>query len=604
MKEDIRTTWSAAIQMVLPAIPVILLTIVVFAWFLPGYKDLLVNERKQQIRSHVKTLFSILDVARAQIERAGIDPETGKQQAIDLIKNLKVGPEGEDYFWVHSTDGTMIFHPNLPELNNQQLLEIEDKNGVRLFAEMNAKVAEKGWGYVRYFWQKNDQVGVIEEKISYVEEYEPWGWVVGTGIYIKDLNEEIQAIAFKFVLAGLVVIAITTLTIGYLVFHTVKSRKRHEVLRRDKDRLNLMYEELFQFSNDALILLSAEKPEILKVNRRALELFEVENEEAVLGTSPNLFCPETQPDGRVSGRTMDLFFASIARSRKPRMAQWQFVSNHGTRFTGQVSASVHEMGGESLLLMSIRDISEMTKYQKSLEEMQINLENRLQDIEHLNQDLIAFDYSVNNALLTPIRHITGYADILREEAGDSLDTKSAQHLNKLVESTQKLHTMVRNLRQLSKATQHKISFSTINLSSIVRTEIDKLRSQSSAIDIDVTCCCEISVSGDHELTQMLISQILDTLIAYSSNEKISLRLDASYENGIAEVRIVDDQWKFDAGMAKDIFLPFRVYQYSSDRSGPVLGLSTAAKIVQRHGGKIHADKTESGGTAIVFTYPA
>ena len=106
---------------------------------------------------------------------------------------MRWGDEGKDYFWITDTHPTMIMHPYLPELDGQDLTTYKDKAGKHLFVEMVDEVETDGSGFVEYYWQYKDDPSRIVPKLSYVQEFKPWQWVVGTGIYVDDVDAAIAS---------------------------------------------------------------------------------------------------------------------------------------------------------------------------------------------------------------------------------------------------------------------------------------------------------------------------------------------------------------------------------------------------------------------------
>lgn len=125
------------------------------------------------------------------------DRESRQQRALKLVKSIRYGPEGKDYFWINDTFPRMIMHPMKPALDGQDLANNTDPNGKKLFVEMAEVVKEKGAGFVTYIWplpgsDKNSP------KLSYVQIYEPWGWIIGTGVYLDHKNQALLDRADNF----------------------------------------------------------------------------------------------------------------------------------------------------------------------------------------------------------------------------------------------------------------------------------------------------------------------------------------------------------------------------------------------------------------------
>ncbi len=123
------------------------------------------------------------------LEQAGtLSREAAQEGARLAIKDLRYG--GTEYFWVHDLSGQMIMHPAKPELDGKPVGDLQDPNGVYLFREMNAVVRQGGAGFVSYAWPKPGFEAPVD-KISYVAGYAPWGWVVGSGVYLDDVHAEL-----------------------------------------------------------------------------------------------------------------------------------------------------------------------------------------------------------------------------------------------------------------------------------------------------------------------------------------------------------------------------------------------------------------------------
>ncbi|MCJ8518103.1 methyl-accepting chemotaxis protein [Pseudorhizobium tarimense] len=94
---------------------------------------------------------------------------------------------GSGYFWINDMRPFMVMHPIKPELNGTDLSQNKDPNGKFLFVEFVNTVKAKGEGFVDYYWPKPGAEQPVE-KYSHVIGFEPWGWIVGTGVYADDLH--------------------------------------------------------------------------------------------------------------------------------------------------------------------------------------------------------------------------------------------------------------------------------------------------------------------------------------------------------------------------------------------------------------------------------
>lgn len=116
-----------------------------------------------------------------------IAEEKIKKDALKIIENLRYGPEIKDYFWVNDINIKMVMHPYKPELDGKDLSGLKDPHDKYLFREMVQVCKDSGGGFVSYMWEKPGEKLPVE-KISYVHLFKEWGWIVGTGVYIDDIE--------------------------------------------------------------------------------------------------------------------------------------------------------------------------------------------------------------------------------------------------------------------------------------------------------------------------------------------------------------------------------------------------------------------------------
>ena len=136
------------------------------------------------------------------------------------MQSLRYGDDGKDYFWISDMHPRMIVHPYRPELNGQDLSEYSDRAGKRLFVEFTRLVRADGAGYSEYLWQWKDDERRIVPKLSYVKGFEPWGWIIGTGIYLEDVRVQMSDITRRVIWMSL---GFSVLIAGLLVYMTKQS---------------------------------------------------------------------------------------------------------------------------------------------------------------------------------------------------------------------------------------------------------------------------------------------------------------------------------------------------------------------------------------------
>lgn len=158
-------------------------------------KDKVLDGRKLKTQHLVDVAYSVIDY-HYQLSKAGII--TVSQAQKDALEELsKLRYDGKEYFWVNDLHPTMLMHPYKPELNGKDLTDKKDPTGKAIFVEFVKTVQQNnGAGFVNYMWPapNADKDAPPVPKISYVRLFPEWNWVVGSGIYIADVNQEMISI--------------------------------------------------------------------------------------------------------------------------------------------------------------------------------------------------------------------------------------------------------------------------------------------------------------------------------------------------------------------------------------------------------------------------
>lgn len=161
------------------------------------------NEGKAQKTRHVVQAASgVLDYYHGLETAGSLSRDAAQQQALQVISKMRY--DQGDYFWINDLRPFMVMHPTNPKLDGKDLSAIKDPDGVAIFNEMVALAKTQGSGNLAYRWPKPGAEEPVA-KTSYVQVFEPWGWVIGSGVYIDDIQAEFQAQVWKASAAGLTI---------------------------------------------------------------------------------------------------------------------------------------------------------------------------------------------------------------------------------------------------------------------------------------------------------------------------------------------------------------------------------------------------------------
>jgi len=166
------------------------------------------ESRQAELKHSVEVALSVVRWAHG-LEQAG---QLGRPQAqalaLSALKTMRYG-DGE-YFWVNDMAPRVVMHPIKPALDGRLVGDMKDPEGTPLFLRFVQTVQQQQAGWVRYLWPKPGHELPVE-KVSYVAGFQPWGWVVGTGLYMDDLRAAFLAQARQQALLAAGVLALVLL---------------------------------------------------------------------------------------------------------------------------------------------------------------------------------------------------------------------------------------------------------------------------------------------------------------------------------------------------------------------------------------------------------
>lgn len=162
---------------------------IVLLYILPLVRTSMYEDRQIAVRNTVDVATKIISHYEDLAEKKLLPLEEAQTQALAAVAKLRYN--GNEYFWINDMHPKMLMHPMKPELNGKDLTEMKDPNGFHLFVEF-VKVGKTaaGEGFVAYMWPK-PQSPNPEPKISFVRQIKAWQWIIGSGIYVDDVEKAV-----------------------------------------------------------------------------------------------------------------------------------------------------------------------------------------------------------------------------------------------------------------------------------------------------------------------------------------------------------------------------------------------------------------------------
>jgi len=174
-------------------------------------KEGMLNEKRAAMAELVESAHSIVSDFYKQAKKGLITEEEAKEQAKRILASMRYGKNG--YFFINDFAHHCVMHPINPKLNGKDLSGVKDPDGKYLFKEFVKVCKEKGEGFIFYKWSKPGHDEPVA-KVSFVKAFEPWGWIIGSGVYIDDVEQALMA----YKIDGLIVLGILVVIIGLSTF--------------------------------------------------------------------------------------------------------------------------------------------------------------------------------------------------------------------------------------------------------------------------------------------------------------------------------------------------------------------------------------------------
>ncbi|MBC8207054.1 MAG: cache domain-containing protein [Kiritimatiellales bacterium] len=245
-----RIVWPAVIAAVLFAASA-------FTIIVPLFRSSMMKQKREMIKELTATAASAIQFYIHQEQAGAMTRAEAQQQAAAEVSELRYGAKGKDYFWITDMVPRMIMHPYRPELVGQDLTDYtdrEDKSGKKLFVEFVELINESNEGYLEYLWQWMDDPTRAEPKLSYVRGIPEWGWIIGTGVYIHDIEQEIGRISRNLLIAdGVLALALIGLLINIL-FQSRRIELNRQQAETGLNEAKERYRALVESSNEGYLL--------------------------------------------------------------------------------------------------------------------------------------------------------------------------------------------------------------------------------------------------------------------------------------------------------------------------------------------------------------
>jgi PAS domain S-box-containing protein len=379
-------------------------------------------------------------------------------------------------------------------------------------------------------------------------------------------------------------------------------KKAEDALRQSEVR----YRSLFEAANDAIFVMNRDR--FVECNSKSLEMFACARDQ-IIGASPWAFSPQAQPNGRLS---IDAGGERIqaALDGRPQFFEWQHKTYAGKLFDAEVSLSRIELTTGPHLQAIVRDVTHRKNADREIFRLNAELERRVQErtaqLEAANKELESFSYSVSHDLRAPLRHVSGYLEILGERASPVLDEESKRYLGTASKAAVKMGALIDDLLTFSRIGRTELRKGPVDVRQLVEEVRTELSAETAGRSIEWRIGELPPVAADRQLMKLVITNLLSNAVKFTrqrTQAKIEIGTVPPAPGSEGETFFVKDNGAgFDMKYVGKLFGVFQRLHTVEEFEGTGIGLANVKRILQLHGGNVWAEAEVDGGATFYFSF--
>ena len=613
------------------------------------HKQATLERRQSELKNIVTLGVAHLSESYADFQKGLMPEKQAKSKAIEHLRTLRYD-DGVGYLWVNDIERPiprMIMHPTLPQLDGKILddpiFNTAQGTGRNLFVAMVDACLDKGEGYVDYLWPKPTHSGLTDQqpKTSYVKLFKPWGWVVGTGVYIDDIEEEehkrLDAVIAEL---GQTFSQVRVAETGYMfIFNGHKEMLIHP---------NIMGPEFKQLLNpttghpivDDFIKASHtpdksfdyiwDKPDdkghFAYWKRAYVSYFKPLD----WYIASSMYLDEiAEPGKKLRDRIVSLSALSLAiallfsvflsRNLAKPLGQLteaalgiekqgirgNSIPISGTAETKQLGAVLNRMLGsirqaikekESALDALAASNADLAMSNSHLEKEIAERKQAEAKLLESNRELDTFVYTVSHDLRSPLTPILGYAEMLKEMYRDKMDDQALDFLSEIEKHGNKMLAQMEDLLALARVGRLERPTRPVETTRVVDEVITELTEQFANARSLIRCGPLPELVLPETLISQLFTNLIGNALRYGNASGHGIEVGGERRGSLVRFYVRDHGSGIPEEERQRIFDPFYRGTTGQNTRGTGIGLAIVQKISRLYGGHCWVEDTPGGGS--------
>jgi PAS domain S-box-containing protein len=382
---------------------------------------------------------------------------------------------------------------------------------------------------------------------------------------------------------------------------TSEDLARRRDAESESERLRAFLDSIVENLPHMVFVKRADDLRFVRFNRAGEELLGFAREE-LLGKNDYDFFPKEEADFFTAKDRQVL--ESLERVDVPE--EPIRTRSGATRILHTKKVPIVNGGGRPEYLLGIsEDITERKAIEQRLEALHERLRRRTAELEDSNQELEAFAYSVSHDLRAPLRHVLGFTDLLRRNAGEALDPRSQHYLEKIEGSARRMGQLIDDLLAFSRMGRAEMRNAPVALSRVVEEVIAEVREQNRDRAIEWKVAPLPVVTGDPAMLRVVFDNLIANAVKYTRPRPVAhIEIGAETRPDAVVVFVRDDGVGFETQYRHKLFGVFQRLHRPEEFEGSGVGLANVRRIVHRHGGSTWAEGETGHGACFYVSLPA
>ena len=225
---------------------VILLICLIYLAIIPAFEKSFLDSKRVMLKELASVAWSVMAIYEKREQDGLISLEEAQHSAMSEIEKLRYGDTGQNYFWIMDLQPKMVMHPYSREMTGTDLRQYKDSSGKHIFLEFIQLACGTNDGFLYHTWHTKYGDQELVSKLSHVKKFEPWGWIVGTGVFLDDVQKKMKKISNRLTLTALGVVLVFSFLLFYIGRQSLaiekKRRKAEAQLKTSREKYKTLVE--------------------------------------------------------------------------------------------------------------------------------------------------------------------------------------------------------------------------------------------------------------------------------------------------------------------------------------------------------------------------